>query len=203
MSTYFKYLIGSIVFIILVATFVPKAWYQYRAISYRTAMLNFANQIGFSSDDAILQGSGLSDCSIVLPSCTCYQFSIFPTDYNLTEFQRRLDTSGLDSVTSKQDYSEDELFFYLGKTHDVILKVNDTEATWDYFKTLDKKFNSFYWDYTDHLQKKHFIEFFGIGEANKPLQLFDKPFSGNFVVIDTKMGSYPSWACESGAKVIK
>jgi hypothetical protein len=210
MFKYFEYVwyfIGGswVIFVaaVLLAIFAPVPWYQIRKPVYHEAMMNVAKQIGFSADEAILEGNETIDCSTFLP-CPCYQFIVFPTEQSLFGFQQQLDTSGLTSSHPRMDEGEDELFDYLWKTNDIILKANGIEVTWETFRAQDKKFSSFRWVYFDQYQwKTHAIEFFGIGESNLSLELFDKPFSGNFVVIDTEMGYYPSWACKSEAHVTK
>ena len=194
-------LIGFWSIVLIVA--LPRPWYQFRSHAYHEVMMNVAKQVGFSADDAILEGNETIDCSTFLP-CPCYQFIVFPTEQSLFGFQQQLDASGLTSFLPRMDEGEDELFDYLWKTNDIILKANGIEVTWEYFRAQDKKFSSFRWVYFDQYQwKTHSIEFFGIGESNLSLELFDKPFSGNFVVIDTEMGYYPSWACKSEAHVTK
>ena len=194
-------LIGFWSIVLIVA--LPRPWYQFRSHAYHEVMMNVAKQVGFSADDAILEGGGWYDCSIVFPNCTCYQFVVFPTEQNLTEFQQAIEVSGLTPLSNARNFSSDELFHYLEKSSKVVLKVNSVKATWDYIKPFDKQLSNFYWSHDDLRQRRHFIQFFGIGDINKPLELLDKPFSGNLVAINTEMGSYPPWACESEAQVIK
>ena len=76
-------------------------------------------------------------------------------------------------------------------------------ATWDYFESRDEGFNAYYWSYKDHQQRWLSISFFGIGEVHEPLELFDKPFSDNFILVKNEMGNYPPRACDLGIQIIK
>ena len=194
-------LIGFWSIVLIVA--IPRPWYQFRKPAYHESMMNVAKQIGFSPNDAILEGGGWYDCSIVYPSCTCYQFMIFPTEQNVTEFQQQIEASGLPSISPRSHYGESNLFDYLSKTRDPVLQVNGELATWDYFKSHNKGFNAFSWNYDDQQQRRHFIKFFGTGEIREPLQLLGKHFSSNLVAINTEMGHYLPSECESGAQVTK
>ena len=205
---YFWYFIGAswiiLVLTVVSAIFAPIPWYYLRAPVYRKVMFEVAKQIGYSPDDAILQGSENIDCISGIFPCPCHQFIVFPIEQDLLGFQQQLDASGLFSPLSRMNNGEAELFDYLGKTSDIILKVDGLEATWEYFRAQEKRFDSFRWVYADQYRwRTHSIEFYGIGESNIPLHLFGEPFLGNFFVIDTDMGNYPSWACRSEANVIK